>query len=176
MEKSFKRELILGICLIAGSILAFLGVSSFLSGKLSEIATSITTSRFLLAKRAELLENLADIKKTSSEANTYKQKIDALLPTQEQLLNLPQALNGLASAHKVSFSFTFKGTPTVPQASSPGWIAFAMDSSGDLNSILLFLNDIEPRSTRFILSIDNFDLSKVDQGYHLVAQGKAYFQ
>ena len=176
MEKSFKREFILGICLIAGSILAFLGVSSYFSGRLSDLATNIATSRFLLAKRAELLENLADVKRSSSESAAYKQKIDALLPTQEQLLNLSQVLSGLAAAHDVSFSFSFKGAPTLPQPTVPGSIAFAMDSSGDLNSILLFLNDIEPKSTRFILSFDSFDLSKLDQGYHLVAQGKAYFQ
>ncbi len=176
MQKSFKRELIIGISVIAGSILAFLLVSGYMTNNLSVLADNIAASRFLLAKRAELLENLADIKKSSSEATLYKQKMDALLPTQEQLLNLPQILNGLASAHGVSFSFSFRGTPTLPQGGSPGSIIFAMDSSGSLDALLLFLNDIEPKATRSILSLDNFDLTKVDQGYHLVAQGRAFFQ
>jgi len=176
MEKKFKKEIWIGVGAILGSIIIFLIASTFLSGRMAEMSQQISSARATIAKRAELLANLAEIKNTSAEAAAYQQKMNNLLPPQEQLLNFPQALSSLAAAHNVSFNFSFRGTPTLPQGSSAGIAVFSMDSSGSLDSLELFLNDIEVKATRFLISIDGFDLSQSGAGYALNIQGRAFFR
>ncbi|TSC59496.1 MAG: hypothetical protein LiPW15_801 [Parcubacteria group bacterium LiPW_15] len=177
MEKSFRKDVIVGICIIVGTITLFFVGSALFSGAISELSTNIAASKVFLLRRAELISNLADIKKSSQEVSLYAQKMNSLLPMQEQLLNLPQALQSSASAHAVTFSFSFRGVPILPQTNAAGIAAFSLDSSGKLENLLLFLNDIEPKATRYIISIDTFDLSQVGEGnYHLVLQGRAFFQ
>lgn len=177
MEKTFKKDVIIGICIIVGTIAVFFVGSSVISGVISDLSDKIIASKTFITRRAELISNLADIKKSSQEVSLYKQKMNALLPMQEQLLNLPQALQSSATAHAVTFSFSFRGTPTLPQATTAGVANFSLDSSGKLENLLLFLNDIEPNATRYIIGIDNYDLSQVgDENYHLVLQGRAFFQ
>ncbi len=177
MGKNFKKEVIIGICIIVGAITVFFVGSAIVSGAISKLSDEIVASKVFLSRRAELISNLAEIKKSSQEVSIYKQKMNALLPMQEQLLNLPQALQGSATAHAVTFSFSFRGTPTLPQANTAGVVTFSLDSSGKLENLLLFLNDIEPGATRYIIAIDNFDLSRTNEdNYHLVLQGRAFFQ
>lgn len=177
MEKDFKKEVIIGVGIIVGTIAAFFVFSAIMSSNLGGLSDKIIASKAILARRAELITNLAEIKKSNQETALYKQKINALLPPQEQLLNLPQALQGSATSHGVTFSFSFQGAQTLPQANFPGLAPFSIDSSGKLEALLLFLNDIEPNATRYMIGIDNFDISRVDQdNYHLVLQGKAFFQ
>lgn len=177
MGKSFKREVIFGISVIVGAIAVFFVGSSLLSKAIGDLSGGIAASKALLAKRSELIANLAEIKRSSQEVAIYRQKMNALLPVQEQLLNLPQALQNSASAHGVSLSFSFRGTQVLPQAGTAGTAGFSLDSSGKLDNLMLFLNDIEPGATRNIISIDSYDLSKVsEENYHLVLQGRAFFK
>lgn len=177
MAKSFKNEVIVGICIIVGAIAIFFVVSAIMAGTVGDISGKIIAAKALLARRAELVSNLAQIKKAASEVGAYGQKMSALLPPQDQLLNLPQALQSSASAHAISFSFSFRGTPTVPQPTVAGIATFSADASGKIDNLLLFLKDIELSSTRYIIGIDNFDLSRVDaDNYHLVFQGRAFFR
>lgn len=176
MEKKFKKEVWIGTTVILGSIVIFLVASTLLSNQMAATSQQVADGRATIAKRSDLLANLAEIKNSSSEAAAYQQKINNLLPSQEQLLNFPQVLGSLASAHGVSFSFSFRGTPTLPQADSPGVAGFTVDTSGSLDALSLFLNDIEAKATRFLISIDGFDLSQSGSGYALNIQGRVFFQ
>ncbi len=176
MENKFKKEIWLGVGIILGSIIIFLVASTLLSDQMAASSQNIAKARTAIAKRADLLANLANIKNTSDEADIYQKKINSLLPSQEQLLNFPQALGALATAHSVTFTFAFRGTPTLPTATVPGVAEFTMDSSGSLDQLKLFLNDIEVKGSRFLLSIDTFDLSQSASGYSLNIQGRSFFQ
>lgn len=176
MEKKFKKEIWIGVGMILGSIAIFIAASTLLSGQMAVMSRQIAAARVAIAKRADLLANLAEIKSTSVEAAAYQKKINSLLPSQEQLLNFPQALAPLASARGVSLSFSFSGTPTLPQSDSPGVATFTLDTSGTLDALELFLNDIEARATRFLISIDGFSLFQGGSGYALNIQGRVFFQ
>jgi hypothetical protein len=176
MDKKFKREVWIGVAVILGSIILFLVASALISDQMATTSKQVADGRALIAKRADLLANLAEIKNNTSEAAAYQQKINNLLPSQEQLLNFPQILGSLASAHGVSFSFSFRGTPTLPKGTSPGMAGFTLDTSGSLDALNLFLNDIEVKATRFLISIDSLDLSQSGSGYALNIQGQVFFQ
>lgn len=176
MDKKFKKEVWIGVGAILGSIIIFLVASTLLSDQMAATSQQVAAARATIAKRADLLANLAEIKNTSAEAFKYQQKMNNLLPSQEQLLNFPQVLSSLASAHTVSFSFSFRGTPTLPQGSSPGVASFSLDTGGTLDALKLFLNDIEVKATRFLISIDGFDLSQGGSNYTLNIQGRVFFE
>lgn len=176
MEKKFKKEVWIGVGLILGSIAIFLVASTLLSDQMAAMSKSVAEGRVRIAKRAELLGNLAQIKTMGSEAAIYQQKMNSILPSEEQLLNFPQILSSLASTRGVSFSFSFRGAPTKPQGTSPGVVAFTLDSSGSMDALDLFLNDIEPKATKFLISIDSFNLSESGQDYAINIQGRAFFR
>lgn len=177
MFKGFRREVWIGTGLIVMSLGIFFAVSVVASSRIEELSAKIESSRLALAKRAELLGNLAAIKTSAPEAAAYAQKIDSLLPSQEQLLNFPQTLGAQAAARKVSFNFSFQGAPNAPAGSSPGSAPFSIDITGSLDSLLLFLNDSELKTTKYLYALDSFDLTRSDAGdYRISARGKAFFK
>lgn len=177
MRKIFKRDLLLGTGIIVGSIILFFVASNLLLGRMDALSGDIAASRILIARRAELLSSLADIKKLSSDAEVYRKKIGELLPSQDQLLVLPQVVNELAFSHNVSANFSFSGAPSLPQTGFPGSVDFSLNANGSLSDLLLFLGDIEPGAIRFLISIEGLDFSSSGSGnYNLTLNGKAFFQ
>jgi Tfp pilus assembly protein PilO len=176
MDNRFKREIWLGVGIILGSIIIFLVSSTLFSDRMAASSQKISSTRMEIAKRTDLIVNLANIKNTSAEAEIYQQKMNSLLPSQEQLLNFPQALGALATAHGVTFSFSFRGTLTLPTALTPGVAGFSMDTNGTLDQLKIFLNDIEAKASRFMLSVDTFDLSQTATAYSMSIQGRSFFQ
>ena len=177
MDKSFKLNVWIGVGIIAGGILLFFLLGAYLSGRIEGKSDAIAADRLVIAKRAELFANLAELKNRSAEVAKYRQKIDALLPSKDQLFSFPQTLNGLAIIHKISLNFSFKGAPIPPKTDFPGTANFSMDMNGSLENIALFLDDVEINATRFLIGVDSFDLVNISgTEYRLSAQARVFFK
>ncbi len=176
MPNHFRRELIVSLAIVGGSILIFASILYFLSEDLSFQAEKVVADRALINQRAAILGALADLKKDASQADIYKRAMDKILVLQDQLLDFPHWLDGLSRAHQVGLSFSFQGSQVPPQGETPGYIAFSLDLTGKLGDLIDFLKDVEFQSPRFLVSLDNVGLTKGDSAYRISSQGRVFFR
>ncbi len=77
--------------------------------QLGSISAKIAREKGFMAQRTDAVGLLAELKKVAPEAEPYKQAMDSLLPTQDQLLDFPRYLDALAKNYSLSVSFNFQG-------------------------------------------------------------------
>ena len=177
MKSEFKRELLLGLGIIVVSLVGFFIIFGQLEDKLSTLSSSVSSAQTSINHKAQLLADLAELKRNSGRADDYKMRMEALLPERDQLYNYQKYLEGLAIPRKLKLNFIFQGEPVAATPSTPGSASFSLDISGSIDGILLFLRDAELKTTRNVMSIENFDLVKTDTGdYRLQIAGKTYFR
>ncbi len=176
MFSDFREKVIIGVVLILASIVAFGSVFYFFSKSLRVLARDIAADRLLIANNAAVLGNLAELKRDSQEAARYEKAMNKLLVSKDQLIDFGTWLDGLARVRQVAMNFSFSGSEVAPQESFPGYINFSLDVAGTLDALTAFLKDIELQSTRFLVNLDTFDMTKSAGGYRIITQGKVFFK
>ncbi len=136
----------------------------------------VVQDRALIRARAASIAILAELKRNATHALRYEEKMNAFLPTQEQLLDFPRTLDNLARVRQLALNFGFQGGQTPPQGSTPGAVSFALDVSGAFENILGFLKDVEVEPPRFLTTFDTFDIVRSGDGYRLLTQGRVFFR
>lgn len=177
MKSDFKKELMVGLGIIVTSLVGFFVIFGQLDERLATLSASVSAAQSNINHKAQLLSDLAELKRNSGSANEYKRKMEALLPERDQLYSYQRYLENLAVPRKLNFNFIFQGEPVVSTPTAPGSAAFNLDVSGSIDGILMFMRDAEIGTTRNIMSIENFDLTR-DSGeiYRLQLSGKTYFR
>ncbi len=177
MTKEFKKELFLGLGIIIISLVAFFVIYAQLETKLSNLSTSVSSAQASINHKSQLLADLAELKRNSGQASEYRRKMEALLPERDQLYNYQRYLENLAAPRKLNINFNFQGEPVAATPTAPGSASFNLDVSGSMDGILLFMRDVELKTTRNIVSIENFDLTREENGnYKLQIFGKTFFR
>ncbi|MDO8536971.1 MAG: hypothetical protein Q7R94_01860 [bacterium] len=176
MQRYFKREILVGLSVIFGSILLLGAALLLLSSDISAQTEGVVGGRDLISERAATLNALAELKRDSPVASKYREAMRKILVTRDDLLDFSRWLEGLARGRGAVFSFAFQGEPSPPTEENPGNIAFSMRVSGGLDVLLGFLEDIEYKAPRFLLSIDSFNVRADGSGYTLAGVGKVFFR
>lgn len=176
MPNHFKQEITLSLSIIGGSIIVFGVLLYFLSQDVVSQADKIVADRLVVSQRATAIEALAELKNNKPKANAYFEAMNKILVTQDQLLDFPRWLDGLARVRQVGMNFSFHGTQNPSTGSSPGFISFSLDLTGASQNLIDFMKDIEFRSPRFLATIDNFDFTRKESGYRIMANGKVFFK
>ena len=176
MADNFRRALTIGTSLIAGSFLIF-GLSAyFISGAISAKADKISKDRNTIRSHSELIGGLAKQKATSPEIVRFEQAIALMLPPKDQLGNFSGWLDGLSRAHNINTNFNFTGETVSPTASDAGYIRFALSASGDYAGLMNFLRDIELKSPKYTVSLDDFDIKRSGNNYTVATNGRVFFR
>ena len=157
-------------------MLLFGAVLYFLSRSLSLEANEIAADRLLISQRVAAIAAFAGSKTDAPKAGIYLEAMNKLLVSQDQLIDFPRWLNGLARVRQVGINFSFRGNQTPPQGDSPGFISFSLDLTGESSNMIDFIKDVEFRSPRFLAVMDNFDLTRNDSGYRILANGRVFFK
>ena len=167
----------MGLGIVVISLVAFFVIFGQLESKLAGLSTSASSAQASINHKSQLLADLAELKRNSGKANEYKTKMEALLPERDQLYNYQRYLENLAAPRKLNVNFNFQGEPVAATPTAPGSASFNLDISGSLDAILLFMRDAELKTTRNIVSIENFDLTREENGsYKLQIFAKTYFR
>jgi len=147
-----------------------------LSRDLESEAEKTATDRILISKRAAALESLADLKRNSAKADAYKQAMDKILISQDQLLDFPRWLEEAARIRRLALTFSFQGSEVQPQPNFPGYINFSLDLSGPIDDLTQFLKDFERQEPRFLVSLESFDFVRDGSIYRVLTRGKVFFR
>lgn len=176
MFNHFRRELIFGLAFIGGGIVVFTSAIYFFSQDLESRADKVVSDRTLINQRAAALGALADLKRDSPPADIYKRAMDKILVSQDQLLDFPRWLDGLARVRRIGLNFSFQGNQIAPGENAAGYVAFSLDLIGKLDDLVDFLKDVEFRSPRFLISLEGIDLTRNGTDYRILSQGKVFFK
>lgn len=152
------------------------GALYFLSQDLRSQVDQIVAGRASISERALMLESLADLKRTASQADVYKRAMDTVLVTQDQLIDFPRWLDSLARGRGVVFNFNFTGDPVQPHDTNAGYIGFTLIVNGTLDKIIASMEDVESKAPRFLVELDNFDLSGGGSDYRIFSNGRVFFR
>lgn len=139
-------------------------------------ADEIVSSRAFLARGAEVGQVLAELKKSAREAEIYQKAMDAILPAEEQLLDFRPWLNGIANSHGVRIVVTLRTKNVIDSQNAIGEFIFDMEVEGTYEKILSFLDNIEESRSRFLISIDTFELQKSANGYRVLSRSRVFFR
>lgn len=176
MVEHFRRTIIWGIASIIGSIIVSGSLVYWLSFKLNGEAADVASDRNIIRSNSQLIEGLANIKSAAPEIGKYKQALDALLPMKDELVNFSGWLDGLSRAHQVSENFSFQGNVVEASKTEAGYAGFSLNARGAYDNLISFLNDVESRAPRYLVSFDNFDLNREGAGYRISVRGRIFFR
>ncbi len=176
MPNLFKRRLLVGSAIIGGSLLFFSLALFLLSGDLESRAGKVSADRALVSKGAAAISVLANLKKGAPQTVPYKQAIDKILVSQDQLLNFPKWLEGLSRTRRIALAFAFQGGQVASRGDLPAYIPFSVDLGGRLDDLKDFIEDIEFREPKFLLTLDSLDLTRKGADYRIVSQGRVFFK
>ncbi len=166
----------ISVALIVGGIAALSFALYVLSGDIVTEADKIIADRALIARRAQGIGALADLKRDAILAQSYKDAMTKLLVPQDKLFDFPHWLDGLASSRHVSASFSFDGTQSLPQPNFPGFNGFNLSVSGNnMQDVIDFIKDVEFRTPEFLVDISSFDITKNGDNYSVAMRGRIFF-
>lgn len=174
MKNEFRRRLLWNIGIIGGSIMVGFAILYFLGMRIEKKSVAIIQSRALITQRSFALDNLASLKKTEPLAEEYQQRINALLPTQDNLLGFPRFLEATARTYDILLSFSFQGDPVPSLGGKPGYVSFVLRTTGPRENIVNFVQYLESKSTQFLVNIESIDFSAASDQYHVDIFGKVF--
>jgi hypothetical protein len=138
--------------------------------------SKVVQDRVLIRERSAAITVLAELKRNAPRALQYESKLNAFLPTQEQLLDFPRTLENLARVRRLTLNFSFRGGQAPPRDGAPGLVSFELDVAGMLEDVLGFLHDVEFSPPRFLARFNAFDIVRTGEAYRLLTNGDVFFR
>ncbi|MGB9608805.1 MAG: type 4a pilus biogenesis protein PilO [Minisyncoccia bacterium] len=176
MNNNFKKQIIISISIIVFVLLVSFALFKYLSDAIIKKAEEIQSLRNSIAIFTKSLSNLAKLKEVAPQVDLYQNKLKLLLPSKDELIDLPQWINDAAKANQVNATLNFKPGGKNPENNSPGFELFLIEINGSLSNIEKFLYTIEVVSPKFILNIDSFNVSESNENnYQFSGSGRAFF-
>ena len=176
MDEHFRRHVLVNVGIILGSFVVFGAVFYFMTQALSAKTGQIIADRTAIGRRSADLEALASLKADAPRAAELQEKIDALLPNQDGVIGFPQFMNATARTHSLGLAFSFSGPPQPPAANSAGRVPFNASVDGSAENIRNFVNDLETRTTRFLITVSEINLTPQGGGFRADLRGQVYFR
>lgn len=173
---NLKRKILisLGIVIVSMSLLTY--ALYVFSRSMDARAEKIASTRALIDMRTRGLENLAELNRQAPLAAGYQQILDLLLPTQDQLLDFPRWVDGLARTYRLNVRATFEGNQSNPTEGAPGSAAFSLAIGGSYGEIMSFLKFLEVDSKRFLISFTKVELNRSDDMFNAKARGLVFYR
>ena len=178
LQTNVKGPLTLAAIVIGLSLLLGLGGSYFLSSALANQAQAVADARVASARAATLGPRIASLKAQEAAAAAYERVITLLMPTQEQLLEVPHSIEQLGSTHNVDAHFRFLGSPQAGATKLGASLPFSLMAGGSPDSLLEYLDDLEIKNPHFTISVSSVELIAGNdaQSNSMNINGNVYYQ
>lgn len=177
MDHQFQKKVWLNIGIILGSVLIFGMLSFWFAGKIKESADKASLSKASISNYNRAVAIFAELKSKESEVELYSKYLKALLPSKDDLIELPRFLEESGRVHQVNVKFNFKaGAVAEPQGKQPGSVGFTLHVAGSYDRLRNFFKEIESGSIKFMIALDSMDVNLSGNEYRATAEGRAFFK
>src|SRR5258708_1125074 len=176
MQERFTKQFWISFAIVGGSIVAFSIAIWIFAGNVSTAADKIVSDRTLMNERVHAGDTLALLKSDEGKAAPYEKAMGTLLPTADALLSFPEWIDGVSRVSGVTLTFNFSGNQTPSSGDAPGFIGFSFTASGGMDAITNFLERLESKAPKYLVTIDSIDAVRADTGYRVSASGRVFTQ
>ena len=176
VNEHFARRVWISVGIIVASIGLAAGLMDYFSQTLSAQANIITSDRAGIQERNNAIENLAALEAGARQAAPYQAAINQLLPGQYGLVTFTQWLSQLGTKDGVAADAVFQGAIDPPAGTSPGTAQFTFNAEGPPNNLIAFLDDMNARSSGFLISLSSFDVTNDGTNEKMTGQGVVFFR
>lgn len=171
-----RRELLVDGGIVLAAFVVFFVVWSVMHGIIETDIAAITRAHTTIREGNEAVAVLAKLKQDAPKAEAYTKQFELLLPKREELLGFTRALSAGARASNVDARFGFQDGAVPGGEGRAGFIAFNLDVTGSYQDATTFLDSLESRSNRFLLTLGSLSFEPYGGGYRFHTQGKLFFR
>ncbi len=170
-KKRFTIEL--GISLII--VIALLWGIFFFKGNISDYTRKIVLARNTFsAQTSRILDEASLAGQFNNETQNDLNALYNYIPLYDQLINLNQSLQTLATQYNLTYGFSFAGEAQ-KSGNTLGSVSFMLSLGGkSANDLLAFLSSIE--RFRYLHSIDSVSVKSGGGNYSMNLKGKVYYR
>jgi Tfp pilus assembly protein PilO len=179
MQDNFLKEFWVSAGIVVGSVFIAGGILLWIASDVQAYTERISQSRLLVNQRARSIEVLARLKQNDRDVESYQKLMNQILPTKEELLDFNRKLEDTARVNQVTLNSSFQsGGTTMPGGEQAGSVAFRFDANGSYENLVNFYNEIEKKSPKFLVSVDNLDVqaSTEGSGLRFSSQARVFFR
>lgn len=160
LDADFKKKLIwqiIGVVAIVGvGALFFLLLRGNIVGQ-TDMIVGLKRQRYMMQGASQ---NFSQLVMDAKIARQYQAAIDALVPTENDVLSLQKNLQDVAKTHGVVLNMTF-GQEAPPNAAGLKIMSFTATAEGALTNVISFLESVE--SDYQYLRIDALEINAVNR-------------
>lgn len=153
----FKKKLIRNFAIIGAAALVFGIFFYLLRANISKQLAQINELGVRRSNYSVSTAGLSMLKRDGDLARSYKDQINAIVPTKDGLVAFSKRLQDAAKSHAVALSFTFGNDIPAQQTGTLRALAFSATLEGDSRSVLAALKDFE--ENYYALKTATFDLT-----------------
>ena len=177
MTREFYFKAWLGVAVIALSFAVLGGAFYRLNADIVERAEAIRVNRQVMNQNVRLVELLAELKQGITSVDAYADRLNMLLPAKDELIDLQKYVENTGRIYNIGLAFAVQPGATVKaEGGRPGSAGFSVDARGGLTQLKRFLEGIETKSDKFLLTFDAMDMNRADGEYRVIARGRAFFK
>jgi hypothetical protein len=174
MEIDLRRQLVISLSIIVGSaIVAFIALY-YMMGNISATADTIVKDKALGDQQTGALAIVAALAQEAPQAATYKAAMDKLIGGQDTLIGFNQWITNIANSHQVTATVGFGASDATQVGLAQ--MHFSLSASGGLNNVVAFLNDIEMKSSGFLIQLTSFTMTNNNGNYQVNSQGVVFYK
>lgn len=178
LTTDLKGPLTRALLVIGLSILLGVGGIVLLGYLIEAKADEVRQTRTAAAKAATLTPRLSELRQQEERAAGYERVFSLLLPTQEQLLEVPRVIESLGRSLGVESRFEFQGSPVLG-ATGVTFLPFSLSAKGSPQALGAYLKELEISNPRYIVEIGTVSIdsaASVPGDANLSVSGSLYYQ
>ena len=170
-KKRFTIEL--GISLLI--IIALLWGIFFFKGNITDYTQRIVTTRNMFsAQTSKILDEASLQGQFNGEAQGYLNVLYTVVPSYDELINLSQSLQLVATQNNLTYGFAFAGE-TQKSGNTLGSVNFTLSLGGKTtDDLLAFLSSMD--NFQYLHSIDSVSIKGDTGNYSMNVAGKVYYR
>lgn len=170
--KNFSIDILVAIIIV----LAFGGGIIFFQAKIADSAGQIVKTREILADKTQTLQTYSGLQiEYNKKAKKYLDILYNIVPARDQLIDLRQEFQSLASKENLNFGFTFSpGDESSLAPGELGTVGFSINLKGNLDELLGFMQLLE--KFRYLVALDSIVLNRSGSSVQMIINGQVYFR
>ena len=175
-----RALLVIGLSILLG-VGGIVLLGYLIEAKADEVRQTRTAAGHLnggFAKAATLTPRLSELRQQEERAAGYERVFSLLLPTQEQLLEVPRVIESLGRSLGVESRFEFQGSPVLG-ATGVTFLPFSLSAKGSPQALGAYLKELEISNPRYIVEIGTVSIdsaASVPGDANLSVSGSLYYQ
>ena len=171
----FYRNLAIEIAVALIIIVALVGGMVFFRFRISDAVAKISAVREELSNRSQSLQSFSVIKSQyEDKGRNYLNVLHNVVPAKDQLIDLRQEFQSLATRENIGFGFSFSAGDEAAGGSELDSLNFNLNVKGTIDELLAFMRDLQ--NFRYLITLDELAMTRQGSEIQMIIKGQIYYR